>query len=497
MPEGGPNETDGAGEDAIDDWEGRDGGDGRDGGSDPGVAAVRDHVVGHVTRLVRDLRRAGVNVPANAGIEAGRALATVGLGDQHRARAALRATLVSRGEDLSTFDRLFPRFWERLRAELDPEREEPDPSLDREREATGDEDGAEREGSGGGGGEDSPGDPAGARDQEAGPGADERDWSADDAVGPRGDRAAPDPESDDSAAADEATPERSTVGFDETDTGDEDRYETSVYSQTGRLERVRVGALGDDDGLSEAVGTLTGAIAALSGRRWDRTPTGDRIDTRRALRRSFATGGTIVETPRRSRRTTGVRCTLLVDVSGSVLDTIDRGFLVRFVRAVFEECRSARAFFFDDSVREVTKQFASPSAAAAVRALGRAETKWGGGTRIGHAVEIVRREFPQAVDRRTTVFVVSDGLEVGETDELEAGMAWLARRANVVLWLNPLAASPGYEPTCRGMAVSLPYVDGLFAFTGPDDVAEMARQLHRHGAGGRVGYEFDPRYRRA
>jgi len=64
-----------------------------------------------------------------------------------------------------------------------------------------------------------------------------------------------------------------------------------------------------------------------------------------------------------------------------------------------------------------------------------------------------------------------------------------------VLWCNPLAASPEYEPTCRGMAASVPYVDGLFAFTGPDDVAEMARQLAKRGAGGAVGYEYDARSR--
>jgi hypothetical protein len=43
------------------------------------------------------------------------------------------------------------------------------------------------------------------------------------------------------------------------------------------------------------------------------------------------------------------------------------------------------------------------------------------------------------------------------------------------------------------MARSLPYVDGLFAFARPADLAEAARQLDRHGIGGPVGYRYDPR----
>lgn len=141
---------------------------------------------------------------------------------------------------------------------------------------------------------------------------------------------------------------------------------------------------------------------------------------------------------RGARRTTGVRWTFIVDVSRSVPDTIDRDFLLRFLRTVFDEWRRARIVLFDTSVREVTAQFAAPSADAAVRALQQAETKWGGGTRIGNAIQSVRRDDPRAVDRKTTAFVVSDGLEVGETGELEQGMAWLARRSDTVLWLLPV-----------------------------------------------------------
>jgi hypothetical protein len=47
------------------------------------------------------------------------------------------------------------------------------------------------------------------------------------------------------------------------------------------------------------------------------------------------------------------------------------------------------------------------------------------------------------------------------------------------------------------MASALPFLDGLFAFAAPADLAEVGRQLARNGLGGRIGYEYDPRRDRA
>ncbi|MFB6359965.1 MAG: VWA domain-containing protein, partial [Halobacteriales archaeon] len=218
---------------------------------------------------------------------------------------------------------------------------------------------------------------------------------------------------------------------------------------------------------------------------------------RRALRRSFGAGGTVPDIPWRQQQRSDVLAVVLVDVSQSVLDTIDRGFLLRFLRELYDAWRDVRIFFFDTHVREVTDAFAVPSTQGALLALERAEAEWGGGTRIGHAFETVRTEHPYAIDRESTVFVISDGLEVDEIERLEAEMAQVHRKSNAVFWLNPLATSTEYEPTCRGMAASLPYIDGLFPFSDAADVEEMARQLRLRGLGGSIGYQYDRRDRAA
>ena len=57
---------------------------------------------------------------------------------------------------------------------------------------------------------------------------------------------------------------------------------------------------------------------------------------------------------------------------------------------------------------------------------------------------------------------MSDGCDTGDINVLEESMYKIHRRAGKVIWLNPLAGNPNYQPTVRGMQVALPYID-LFA----------------------------------
>jgi len=425
----------------------------------PDFAAARDHVLREVVRLTRVLRREGVTVPANAALPATEALVRVGLDDRRRARAALSATLVTDPRHREILDARFEEFWYRLRTGL-----EATASVDDVGERTDDEDA-----------ETGVTDVSGVSDA-----ADIEDVLEaggelpDGAATVRSRRVADAPAEPD---ADRATEERA-----------------GTYSASGHRTVVADEESGTTGVDRAAMRRFERALATLSGRRWARSPAGDAVDARRALRESLDTGGVTMSLPRRERAETEFSACVLVDVSQSVLDAIDREFLLSFLDELVDEGRSVRVFFFDTEIREVTAIF-EPAGGDPAGALERAEVAWGGGTQIGASLATLRQRWPHAVDRRTATLVVGDGLDVGEVDDLEAGVTWLARQSRAVVWLNPLAATQGYEPTCRGMATALPYVDGLFAFAGPADVSEIARQLERHGVGGPVGYEHDFRDR--
>ena len=421
--------------------------------ADGAAIDVHEHVRNELVRFVRSLRHSGAAVPANAGTTAARALAETGLESRTRVRTALRASLLTDNRDFEVFDQLFETFWNRLVTGLESDRQLP-PLDDGRAELLASLD-------------------ASMADDHA------TDAQADFEDGDRG--------ASRSLAESFASVVPDTVG----DDGSENDAAAASYSPSGSAESVGGRYRSDASDLAIPFRELTQALASLRGRQF--RPGTDRADVRRALRASVSTGGTVLSVPKRERRRTAVRALLLVDVSRSVLDTVDRGFLLEFLRRASRDWRDTRVFFFDEDIRDVTEAVDAPSANEAIVALEAAETAWGGGTRIGHSFERVRETAPDAIDRRTVVFIVSDGLERGNVDVLERELSWIDRRADRVVWLNPLAAAPSYEPTARGMAAAVPFLDGLFAFADPSDVAELARQLQNQGAGRRIGYEFDSR----
>lgn len=402
-------------------------------------ASPGDRLRAELVRFVDRLGRAGVSVPADGSLAAARALTAVERRDHGSVRSALRATLITDVADREAFDRLFPVFWARVRGENrsypDDASEVPPPGTPN----VGNDDSTVEANS-----ESGPGDSEESTDSESEAGA---------TVSP------------DRAEAEEVL----TAAARYSPSGDPDRLSSESI------------VVRDEELVADATAEFTRAVASLPGRRWDRVSASQRVDARRALRRSVESGGTPLPLPGRVRKRTATRGTVLVDVSQSVLDTIDRGFLLQFLGEVRRTWRRTPVFFFDTELREVSPAFDEPTLHDALHALEATQAEWGGGTRIGAVLEAVRDDHPEAVDWRSTVVILSDGLERGDIDTLSTAMAWLSRRAGQVLWLNPLAVSSSYEPACRGMQASLPYLDGLYGFADPNDLYRIADDLSRHG----------------
>jgi hypothetical protein len=110
----------------------------------------------------------------------------------------------------------------------------------------------------------------------------------------------------------------------------------------------------------------------------------------------------------------------------------------------------------------------APEGAEVDRAIDHALTRaraaaedWSGGTRIGAALAQLNREHGRRIGRGSVVVVLSDGWDRGDPEELSSEIARLRRCAHRVVWLNPLAADPRYEPLTRGMQAALPHLDRL------------------------------------
>jgi uncharacterized protein with von Willebrand factor type A (vWA) domain len=188
-------------------------------------------------------------------------------------------------------------------------------------------------------------------------------------------------------------------------------------------------------------------------------------DLRRSLRRAVATGGEILSFARRDRALEKPRLVFLVDTSGS-MDAHAR-FLLAFVLSLRRAARSTEVFAFNTDLVRLTPRLArlpggvAPgSLAPLLDRLAAAVPDWSGGTRIGDCLAgFVADHLPVRVDPNTIVVVLSDGLDRGEPSLLAGAMRSIRSRARKVIWLNPLLGDPRYEPTARGMAAALPFVD--------------------------------------
>jgi uncharacterized protein len=182
-------------------------------------------------------------------------------------------------------------------------------------------------------------------------------------------------------------------------------------------------------------------------------------DLRATVRASLRHGGELFERRYREPAERPRRLVLVCDVSGSMAPY--SRMLLQYLQASVAARARVEAFVFGTRLTRVTRELAGRDPDRALARAADHVSDWSGGTRIGAALAELNREHGRRIGRGAVIVVLSDGWDRGEPDVLAAEMARLRRCAHRVLWLNPLAADPRYEPLTRGMQAALPHVDHL------------------------------------
>jgi uncharacterized protein with von Willebrand factor type A (vWA) domain len=390
--------------------------------------ALGSRIVNRMLRFAHELRGAGLVADPASVIEFARAMLAVGPTDREAVRAAGAVVFARSPEQVGRYEAIFDRFWRRGEEQRDASDYAPANASDREEEpepSQGDEERAQRqpqevEGSVGAGAEAAERAEPGASDEEA---------------------------EDESAAADASWSHL-------------DVLRTRSFDQMSP-EELREAAL--------LVDRLRPALAMRRTRRVRLHDRGDTLAPRAMLRRSLSTGGDLLYWRWRRPVVRTRPVIILCDISGS-MERYSR-LLLRFSHALMQSDVPVEAFAFGTRLTRVTRELRRRNADAALEAASQAVHDWSGGTDIGRSLKTFNRLWGRRLPLgRSVVLIISDGWDRGSADVVAGETAWLQRSCHRLIWLNPLAGTPGYEPLTAGMAAALPHVDRFLAC---DSIADL------------------------
>lgn len=242
--------------------------------------------------------------------------------------------------------------------------------------------------------------------------------------------------------------------------------------QATRVERLAGRSF--DGGEARALDAFMRAAPAAMPRRLTRRLApgrGRRPDPRRAFRQMVRRDGEITRLPRLMRRRKPRRVLLLIDVSGSMKAGTEGA--MRLAHALVQALPETEVFTLGTRLTRVSRALRIRNRDQALSMAAGLVADWDGGTRLGEALAVflsVPRFAAHA--RGAMVAMISDGLERGGPEALLTAMARLRGLAWGILWLNPLADGPAWQPETRAMRAVMPLIDRLMPGAGVADLAE-------------------------
>jgi hypothetical protein len=202
------------------------------------------------------------------------------------------------------------------------------------------------------------------------------------------------------------------------------------------------------------------------------------MDFARVMKKSLKGGGIPLELFFKEKRRRLKRLIILADVSGS-MDRYAR-FVLPFLLGLRAVGSRAEVFVFSTSLTSITFMVRHLPFEKALERIAREVPQWSGGTRIGYSIhQFNQGEGAGLLGKRAVVVILSDGWDLGGKELLRREMETLGKRAHRILWLNPLAGDPDYEPLSHGLRVALPFVDYHLPVTSLQSLRRVGRVLSK------------------
>ena len=226
------------------------------------------------------------------------------------------------------------------------------------------------------------------------------------------------------------------------------------------------------------IAPLIALFAEHQNRRYQRDKRGSIFDFRRMLRGNAMQGKDGIVLAYRKKRIRKTRLMLLCDVSGS-MQTYSK-FIIEFIYALNRELKNFDVAVFSTRMTPITPYLKNKSVEESLDLVSDNVHDWAGGTTIGACIKEFNDKFARGMLRsRTTVIILSDGWDRGDSELLKTEMKRLHRRAHKLIWLNPLLGNSLYKPLCQGIKTALPFMDYFLPAHNLESLAALAKTLDK------------------
>ena len=195
-------------------------------------------------------------------------------------------------------------------------------------------------------------------------------------------------------------------------------------------------------------------------RRYELHSHGRRLAPRAMFRRNLGTGGQLLtwvwRRPDQASRARSSSC-----ATSRARWSATRGCCCGSSRRSRRRPRcKTESFVFGTRLTRVTRLLRDRDRDRALARVADSVNDWAGGTRIGESFRTFNQHWARRTLRtRGVVIVVSDGWDRGDPALVATETARLRRNCHRLVWLNPLAGTPGYQPLAGGMRAAFPYID--------------------------------------
>lgn len=242
----------------------------------------------------------------------------------------------------------------------------------------------------------------------------------------------------------------------------DDQVEIAAFSDMEVFAKKDLAKLSEDELrlISSFLKKIVRRLAHQKSRLKQRSKKERKLDIRRTFNANLRKGGDIQKLIFSEHKDKKLKLVLLCDVSKS-MDLYSR-FFMHMIYAFQSAYDKIETFVFSTAIHRISDLLENYEFDKAYDIITDRVPQWSGGTKIGTCLKaFYDEEGLRILNKKTIVFIVSDGWDTGSAEVMESAMRGIYKQSRKVIWLNPLAGNENFSADVTGLKAAMPYIDSF------------------------------------